>query len=114
MLTDTSYAKYVHERCGAKILEENSNFVVYRINGFECFIMEFYISEESRRAGKAREFISRLESIASENDCTHITGDIFLEANGAQDALISALLIGFKVVNTNGKVLIIAKEVGGK
>lgn len=114
MLTDSLYAKYISERQEGKILEDSFGFVAYRIIGPECFIIEMYISPESRKSGMARSLVSKLESIAKEHGSTHITGNIHLDDKGASNTLISALMIGFKVVSANAGVLLIAKELGGK
>lgn len=113
MLNDTLYAKYIEERAGGKIIEDDRGFIAYRINGPECFIMEMYIAEDYRKGGAGREFIDKLSSIAKEHGCTHITGNVFLDLKGASNTLIAALMVGFRVAEGSKDAVLIVKEIGG-
>lgn len=113
MISSTLYAKYIEERTGGKILEDEFGFIEYRIAGTECFIVDSYVLPEKRKLGHMRALEGRLESIAIEAGCDHMTGNIHLGDSGASKTLVAAILIGFEVVAANAGVLLISKKLGG-
>ena len=113
MIKNTLYAKYLKERQDIDVLENKNGFITYKISGDECFIVDMCIDQEIRALGNARLFINELEKIAKEKSCKYISGNIHLWDKGANNTLIAALNIGFKVVKAEQGILVIVKEIGG-
>lgn len=111
MIKDTMYAKYVKQRKNCEILENEYGFVVYKNTGDECFIDEMFVDESARKNGKGRELINALEQIAKSNYKKVITGNIYLNDPNCNETLISALLVGFKVVRAEHGLILILKEI---
>lgn len=98
MIKGTLYEKYAKERESCDILENEFGFVSYRIFESDCFIQDIYVDSECRKRGKFRELIELLEELALGAECKTITGNIFLNDQGANNTLMAALLVGFKVI----------------
>jgi hypothetical protein len=52
MIKNTLYAKYILEREGLEILEDEFSFITYKIAGPECFIANMFIDQEKRKTGR--------------------------------------------------------------
>lgn len=114
MISKTLYGKYLEERGGGKLIEDDMGFVTYRIEGKECFLMEIFADPHNRKIGIARDLVNRLSEAARAAGCTIITANIYLNDPCANNTLISALLIGFKLVSANGNTLLIALNLSGE
>ena len=108
MIADTLYAKYILERDGQNIIEDGDGFIIYKVSGAECFIVEMFVNKEARRAGHGRSLIERLASLVPE--CTIMTANIWPHKPGSSDALLGALRVGFEVKRADAGVLLIAKD----
>lgn len=113
MISNTLYARYHEERSGAKILECEDGFLVYRITGEECFIVDMYIAPEKRKSLLFKKMMDELEILAKSSGGTLITANIFIDDPGASNTLIAVLKYGFRVTGTGNGVLLVAKEIGG-
>lgn len=111
MSGDMLYAEYVAERQGLKSIWKPWGFVVYRIVGPECFMVDMHITKSERRTGKSRQLAEELASIARELGCELITANIYLKDPGANQTLAAALAQGFEVKSSGNDVLLIAKEI---
>ena len=113
MIRGTLYEKYAKEREACELIENESAFIFYRISAKECFIADMFVEKEKRKSGEAREIIKALKGIALANECELITGNIFLTDVNANQTLLAALHVGFKVVAANQSFLTIAMKAGG-
>ncbi len=107
-LSDTLYAKYILERHGHKIIENDFGFIVYGILKTELFIVDMEIAEDERRRGHATSLIDQL--IDLEKECTVVTANIWLKKKGSGVILMAALRRGFDVVSANNDILLVAKD----
>lgn len=113
MIKNTLYAKYISEREGAEILEDESSFITYKINGEECFIKNMYIDPLVRGNGHSRKIIEKLSAVAKSFGCTFLSGTIDLQAPGASRVQAAAISVGFNVVKAHNDILMIKKNLGG-
>lgn len=113
MIGQTLYAKYIEEREGAKIIENASGFLTYRIMDREAFILNLYIDSKLRKKGLCRELISILEQKALEEKCEVITGFIQINDPGKNNTMMAALSIGFEIAAANEKQILILKKING-
>lgn len=112
-IQDTLYAKYIHEREGLSILEDESSFITYKFVEKECFIANMYIDPTQRGSLKLRNLIDQLSEIAKQNGCEVISANMYVEAKTIKMALIAALKIGFEIIAANNGALLIVKELKG-
>lgn len=110
MIKETIYAKYIRERDGSQIIENEYGFIIYKISGEECFIKDMCVDLSSRTSGKGRELMNELEEIARANRCTFISGTIHLFDKNANDTLKKSLSVGFLVKEANNNILVIIKD----
>jgi predicted GNAT superfamily acetyltransferase len=110
MINETLFANYLLEREGAKILENESGFLIYKITGEECFIKDLCVSKDVRQQSKCRDLIASLSGIAKQAGAKYLTGNIFIKDKGHMVTLIAAHALGFKLVGANNDVLMILKD----
>jgi len=111
MISDTLYGKYIQERQGAKILENPSAFIIYVLNGRECFIVDMSVDTEMRREGCGRELVDKLTVIAKDYGCEFITGNIHIKFENHTEVLSAAIRCGFYLVGAHDGTITIAKKV---
>ena len=114
-IKDTLYAKYIKEREGFDILENDLGFVTYKINRDEknCFIGHMYIEESVRERGNGKSLIEGLSEVALEKECDVISASIDLRDKNASLTLQAALRIGFEVFKAEYGVILIIKRLKG-
>lgn len=112
MIKDTLYAKYIKQRDDREMLEDENAFVIYKIVGEECFIVDMFVEKDSRGSSKFKSLLDSLSNIASENKCKVISANIHLIDVGATHAFRSALQFGFKLARAENGILLIVKELG--
>lgn len=113
MIKETLYAKYILERQESHILENELGFITYKINGKECFIVDMYVDVNSRAVGKGKSLVYELESIALESSCEFISANIHLWDKGASNTLLSAINVGFEVIQADKNIISIIKKISG-
>lgn len=110
-IKDTRYFRYIKNRQNAELIEDENGFVIYKIRGNECFLIDIEIDAEKREQGCARKMIEKLESAAKANGCNFISADIFLQDPNASLTIIAALKVGFKILNGSQSAVLIVKEI---
>lgn len=112
-LSETLYAKYIKEREGGFLLENEFGFISYKFVDQECFIMNMYIEQSEQAKGHGRALIAKLNKIAGDADCNVISANVHLWDEHSSETLAAALATGFKVTAANNNVLVIAFKVTG-
>ncbi|NJM09340.1 MAG: hypothetical protein HC883_00110 [Bdellovibrionaceae bacterium] len=108
MISNTLYAKYILEREGLRIIENESAFLTYKITDRECFIANMFVDWSKRNAGNGRALIEELMKVAE--DCDVITANIWMWDPNANKTLQAALATGFVVAHAADGVLLISKK----
>jgi hypothetical protein len=104
------FEKYMKERQNADLYQTDRGFIFYRIEGFECFIVELFVEEEHRGSSALKELIETVELQAKDCECKALTGNIYLSDKGCNRTLNAAFKMGFKLGAANNNVLFIVKE----
>ncbi len=89
------YADYMAEREGISVLETESGFASYRIDGEKCWILDIYVAPEYRKSYAASSMADAVTSIAREQGCTLLVGSVAPDTNGATTSLRVLLGYGF-------------------
>lgn len=105
------YARYIKEREGKSIIENEDSFVSYKINGPEVYLSDIFISEESRTLSRFRALINQVAEIGKANECDIITANIHLADPNANKTLKVSMHVGFKVKDANGGILLLVKKI---
>lgn len=107
-LTDTLFAKYIKERHGQEIIENDSGFIIYQVIGPEIFIVEMCVEADERAKGKGAGLVAQLAEKFPE--CTVMSGHLWLKKPGFDNVLAASLKNGFKVRGSDGDRLLILKD----
>jgi GNAT superfamily N-acetyltransferase len=108
MIANTLYAKYIMEREGHDIVEDEYGFIIYKLAGPECFIVDIFVDKEKRCSGHGKKLLAEL--IAKATECTMVTANIWPHKPGSSDALLGALRAGFVVKRAEAGCILIAKD----
>lgn len=95
MIKGTLYEQYIRERDGLEITETEDAFIIFKINGQECFIQDC----KSIKAGAFRKVFEDLIYIAKVHKCEFISGIIRMFDKRHDETLAIALHMGFKTVD---------------
>lgn len=111
MIQNTLIAKYLKEREDKRIIEDERGFIIYKIQGEECFIAEAFVDESARGTSAGMDLIRHLCAEAKAEGCKAISGTVWVNANGSMRALRAGLKMGFKIVAANNDALLLVMEV---
>ena len=111
MIGKTLYADYIKARQGLELLETNSCFLTYKIDGEECFIANAYTKPSARGNREMGGLISRLEVLVKEQGAKYTTAIIDLADGQASKTLLASLKAGFSLLRNNGNTIIIIKYI---
>lgn len=107
------YKKYIKERLNADIIYDDCGFLQYQIEKDICFINELYIDPKHRNQKKALEMVNLLVDILYALDVPKIKSiiaTVFINTNGYERALYSALKYGFKICKLENNCIYLQKE----
>jgi hypothetical protein len=111
MIKSTLYAKYIKEREGFEVLENEFSFLTYVINpNKECFIGHLYVDSKLREQGNCRNIINGLKIVAKKRGCNNIVASIDLRDKNASHTILCALQIGFKILSANNNLIVISLD----
>lgn len=110
-ISETLFKKYISEREGKEIIENDLGFIIYKITQQECFIADMHVVSRSRRKGIGNSLFNQLYDLAKESKCKVITANIHLEDKNASNTLAASLKWGFKVQSCGHNILLIIKEI---
>lgn len=103
------YGKYIAEREGVSIIEEDFGFVSYAFYdtaaGKRLYVHDMFILLEERRSGKGKLFRDMLIQLAKDNNCTHIMSAVDVTTNKATESLVFQIKMGSKVVGADKNII---------
>lgn len=112
-------AHYVLEREGFETLEAKEGFVIYKINGPECYIRDIYIAPDFRSTGAGKRLADRVSEIAKERGCNTLVGTVVpligddpTKARAfATESMRMQIAYGFKIHSCNVNEIVLSKEI---
>lgn len=104
------FGKYISEREGKLILENEHGFFTYKISGEECYIEDIYIKKESRKLGIASQMANMVAEMAIAAGCKYLTGTCIPSTQGATNSLRAMLSYGFCLHSCVEDKIILIKE----
>lgn len=111
LISETLYAKYIKERCGREVFENEHGFITYQIKGEECFLADMCIEPSKRGSRIFKDMIDHLTRIAKGSGCKVVTATIYMADAGKEHSISSALKVGFKILRAENGVILLGKEV---
>lgn len=111
------YFAYLKERVAhLDFIKKDHGFIVYTISKPDdmIFVCEMYIEPRFRNARLGSNLVQRVEAIGVEAGLSAMISNIDLAAQNYKDSLRAALAYGFEISGTNGTLIYLFKEIGGK
>lgn len=105
------YAKYIAEREGFRIVEDEFGFAtfIFTVNG--CYIRDIYVIPEFRNGKIASQYADKVAAIARANGYKSLIGTVCPAAKGSTDSLRVLLAYGFTLTHVDGPLIYFAKEI---
>lgn len=108
------YKEYISERLGQSLLETQAGFVAYKCQPPECFINEYFVTQAHRKDKLgAKDLLEKLEQIAINENCSFISGVVYIADPGSARTLKAAMKYGFKITSAQNNSCVIVKKVKG-
>lgn len=104
------YAKYLKEREGFSIIEDEKGFATYLITGEECYVRDAYVLPQFRDEHVASGYTDQIAKIAKDQGCKFLTGTVYTKANGASKSLMAIMKYGFSIHASDQQKIILIKE----
>lgn len=105
------YGKYIKERAGKEIIEDDRGFATYYYLNDGVYIENIYVLEDYRKTGVASNYANQIASIAKEKGCVKMFGSVSPKANGSTDSLKVLLAYGFKLDSSVDNFIALVKEI---
>lgn len=112
-LKNTLYAKYIYEREGAQIIENENGFITYKIINGECVVLDICVEKQSRGQGVFKKLFVELYSSAVKSGCEYITAKVYIKDPNHHTTLIAAFSVGGRLVGGNSEFVVLALKLGG-
>jgi len=97
---------------GWETVERTEGFICYSVLSDCLRIEEIFIHPDFRNKGFGSSFILLTEAIAKERGLKWLWAQVWSHSSGASDTITKAIKIGFRVVDTQGRAIILTKELG--
>jgi GNAT superfamily N-acetyltransferase len=101
------YANYIKEKCDAELIETDSGFITYSVNGDTVHVHDAYVDADKRRQGASKDLVGRIIELEKPK---RLTSCLQLSANNVNETLITQLCFGFRLIGANDKELYLVKE----
>ena len=115
IFVSSNYAKYIEEREGKYIYEDEKGFATYVFNTKdECYIMDIFVQKEYRKEGMAAYYTDEIEKIAKERGCTYLVGSVSPKANNSTQSLQFMLSLGFTLDSCINNLIFFKRDIIGE
>jgi GNAT superfamily N-acetyltransferase len=104
------WESYYSERYGANTVSTEHGFIVYLINAPVCIVWEIFIVKEKRQSGLGKMLVNQVETLAKLDGCTRLLAQIEVFSATANEALLGAMHVGFRLQELEGNRIILAKQ----
>jgi GNAT superfamily N-acetyltransferase len=108
------YAQYVKEREGLDLLEKEEAFLTYTINADQgyIFIQDLYVIPEKRRSQVASQLADEVVSIAVQQGCSILYGQVDTRANQWERSAKVLEGYGMSAFKTENSMIYFKKNIG--
>lgn len=106
------FADYLHERYGQENIVWDQGFISYEfIDSNTVFVNHLYVRPEFRRTNLGTELGDAVVKIAREKGCKYLIGGVDLNANLANEAILSFISYGMGVYKSDNEFIYFRKEI---
>lgn len=103
------YSKYIKEREGANILENDKAFCSYRLEDKGLFICDIYVDEKYRKSNIGKELVDEVESLAKEKGLKESYCTVCVTSLNIADSCIFVRKCGYEPINAKGTLIYFKK-----
>lgn len=108
---DSNYAKYIKEREGKNIIEDEHGFATYLFQDDFVYIEDIYVVPESRKLNKASKYADEICKIAKNDGYSKAMGTVNVLAAGATRNVTVLIKYGFEITSTNDNIIYFMKSI---
>jgi hypothetical protein len=105
------YAKYIREREGKLIIENDKGFITYSLLPNGAYVYDMFIEMEHRMSGEGTKLMNEVVEQAKTANCPHLYGGICPAANGATDAVKFAISYGMRLDSAQPNYIVFKKDI---
>lgn len=95
------WKEYVIEREGASFVEVDGGIAFYVLSENSLHVVDLFVTKKVRKFRRYFELMSKLKSIALENQLKFLTGSVRINALNCNEVLRAALIYGWKILETD-------------
>ncbi len=105
------YADYIKEREGKHIIEDEDGFATYLFGDGYVYIVDIYVTKESRHKGVGQAYAEKIAEIAKEKGFNKLLGTVDPLTNGSTYNVYAFIKYGFKISSCDGTLIYLTKEI---
>lgn len=105
------FLKYKKERENVESIQVDGAFITYKWLKDYCYIEDVYCVAELRDSGIAHELAEKVEKLAKAKGYRRMLGSVDTAANEPERSLRACFNNGFKILNLQGSVIWLVKEI---
>lgn len=111
MKEESNYARYIREREGKHIVEDEYGFATYVYLNEHCYIEDIFVRREFRTQGHASRYADQIAAEAKEKGFTKLLGSVCPNAKGADASLRVLQAYGFRLISSDKNLIYLEKEI---
>lgn len=105
------YGKYIQERLGKFIVEEEWGFATFSIGPTGCYLEDIFVDALFRGENRSFELADRVAEEAKAKGCKILWGSVVPSAKGATISMNVLLSYGFEVDSATDNFVVLRKEI---
>lgn len=108
---ESNYARYIREREGKHIVEDDYGFATYIYLDEHCYIEDIFVRKEFRTQGHASRYADQIAEEAKQKGFKKLLGSVCPQAMGADQSLKVLQAYGFKLLSSDKNLIYLEKEI---
>lgn len=106
----TLYARYIAEREGFSIIENEHGFATFVIGEDSIYLRDLYVIPDKRRSNVATSLVDEVADVGRTYKCKLLTGSVSVRSHTATENLTAVLAYGMRVRGIQGDLITFEKE----
>ena len=108
----TLYGKYVLEREGRRIIEEDGGFATFITDGELCYIVDMFVDLTKRYRGLGTKMADEISGIARDEGCKWLFATVDPTLASSTMSMQSILVYGFTLSHIKPPLIFFKKKLG--
>ena len=105
------YADYLAELGFRHIIENDDGFIVYSINGIECFIEELYVVPDKRLSHAGTSLEQQAMAMGKASGCKFMSCTVTIPCKQSTESLKAILKSGYRLCRADATKIYLIKEI---